>query len=189
VAISHEYGAGIRQRSPGKLGMTQEHKSLYDKLKEPDMTKDFVITAPGLQKLKDELKHLKDVRLKEIANRLKEAREFGDLSENAEYEEAKNEQAFTSGRIQELEQMIKNSKIITECEHGDTVSVGCKVTVSIGGQKETYAIVGSAESDPIKGFISSDSPIGKALVGCKKGDVVKVSAPAGQIDYKVVEIA
>jgi transcription elongation factor GreA len=153
------------------------------------MAKDFVITANGLQKLKDELKHLKDVRLKEIAQRLKEAREFGDLSENAEYEEAKNEQAFTSGRILELEQMIKHSKIIKDCTPGNAVSVGCKVTVTIGGDKETYVIVGSAESDPINGFISSDSPIGKALVGCKKGDVVKVSAPSGQIDYKIVDIA
>jgi transcription elongation factor GreA len=153
------------------------------------MAKDFVITAAGLQKLKDELKQLKDVRLKEIAIRLKEARELGDLSENAEYEEAKNEQAFVSGRILELEQMIKNAKVIKDCEHGNQVNVGCKVTVSIDGEKETYAIVGSAESDPVNGYISSDSPIGKALIGCKKGDTVKVTAPAGQIEYRVVEIA
>lgn len=153
------------------------------------MAKDFIITALGLQKLKDELKNIKNVRLKEIALRLKDARELGDLSENAEYEEAKNEQAFVSGRMLELEHMIKNSKIISDktgiC---GKVDVGCKVTVSIGGDKETYAIVGSAESDPINGYISADSPIGKALIGCKKGDIVKVSAPAGDIEYKVSNI-
>lgn len=153
------------------------------------MSKDFVITAAGLQKLKNELKLLKDVRLKEIAERLKEARELGDLSENAEYEEAKNEQAFVSGRILELEQMIKNAKIISDQgKHCDQVDVGCKVTVAIGKDQETYAIVGSAESDPVNGYVSSDSPIGKALIGCKKGDMVKVSAPAGQIDYKITNI-
>lgn len=154
------------------------------------MSKDFIITTHGLEKLKEELKALKSVRLKEIADRLKEARELGDLSENSEYEEAKNEQAFVSGRILELEQMIKHAKIISDDKvcNKEKVEVGCRVTVSIGKDKETYAIVGSAESDPINGYVSSDSPIGKALIGCKKGDLVKVSAPAGQIDYKVVEI-
>jgi len=153
------------------------------------MNKDFLVTSHGLEKLKDELKALKSVRLKEIADRLKEARELGDLSENSEYEEAKNEQAFVSGRILELEQMIKNAKVIVERQVGsDKVDIGSKVTVKVDDSKETYAIVGSAESDPVNGYISADSPIGKALIGCKKGDVVKVSAPAGQIDYRIVEI-
>lgn len=152
------------------------------------MSKDFVITDKGLQKLKEELAELKNVRLKAVAERLKEAREFGDLSENAEYEEAKNEQAFVSGRVMELEQMIKHAKVITDNKSCDKVDVGCRVTVQIDGTKETYAIVGSAESDPINGYISSDSPIGKALVGSKIGDSVKVSAPGGQNEYKIVGI-
>ncbi len=126
--------------------------------------------------------------MKEIAQKLKEARELGDLSENAEYEEAKNEQAFVSGRVQELEQMIKHARVISDNKNCTKVDVGCKVTISINGEKETYAIVGSAESDPVNGFISSDSPMGRALVGAKIGDKVKVTAPAGQIEYKIVSI-
>lgn len=152
------------------------------------MSKDFTITAHGLEKLKSELHELKEVRLKEIAQRLKEARELGDLSENAEYEEAKNEQAFVSGRALELEQMIKHARVISDTKNCSKVDVGCKVTITTNGGKETYAIVGSAESDPVNGYISSDSPMGRALVGAKIGDQVKVSAPAGQIEYKIVGI-
>jgi transcription elongation factor GreA len=154
----------------------------------------ILLTKEGLKKLKEEYELLKTVRRKEIAQRLKEAISYGDLSENAEYEEAKNEQAFMEGRILELEKQIKNAKIISEKhtkKKSQTVEIGSEVTVRERGgrdEDETYIIVGSTEADPIEYKISNESPMGKALIGKSKGDVVDVQAPGGKYRYEIVKI-
>ena len=154
-----------------------------------------LITKEGLKKLKEELEYLKTVRRQEVAQRLKEAISYGDLSENSEYEEAKNEQAFVEGRIIELEQKIKNAKIISEkkadVRHGKEIDIGSTVTVvnkTDNYEPETYTIVGSTEADPLEHKISNESPIGKALLSKKKGDVVEIASPSGQIKYEVVNV-
>ena len=152
-----------------------------------------LITKEGLAKLKDELTHFKDVRRKEVAERLKEAISYGDLSENSEYEEAKNEQAFVEGRIIELEQMIANAQIIMEGKKSTdaTVQIGTTVTVqnlTEHDDPETYTIVGSTEADPTESKISNESPIGSALLGKTKNDVIKVKVPAGIFEYKVLKV-
>lgn len=152
-----------------------------------------LITKEGLAKLKDELKLFKDTRRKEVAARLKEAISYGDLSENSEYEEAKNEQAFIEGRIIELEKMIDNATIITEgIKSTDaTVQIGTTVTVqnvTDNDEPETYTIVGSTEADPTENKISNESPIGSALLGKTKNDVIKVKVPAGMLEFKVLKI-
>jgi transcription elongation factor GreA len=160
-------------------------------------TEDMLITKEGLKKLKEELDFLKTTKRQEIAARLKEAISYGDLSENAEYEEAKNDQAFIEGRILELEKQIKNAKLITEgmmlkAAKGKTIDIGSVVTVrnkTDDDEAETYTIVGSMEADPIEHKISNESPIGKALLGHEKGDVVDVTAPAGKFKYEVVKVA
>jgi transcription elongation factor GreA len=149
--------------------------------------KDVLLTAEGLVKLKSELKKLKEVDRKEVIGRIKTAKEFGDLSENSEYEDAKNEQAFIEGRIQELESMIKHAQIISN-ENKGTISVGNSVLVQIDGEEETFHIVGPTETDPISGKISSESPVGQALLGKKKGDEVQVQAPDGSMTYKIMEV-
>ena len=138
-----------------------------------------LITKEGLAKLKDELAHFKSVRRKEVAERLKEAISYGDLSENSEYEEAKNEQAFIEGRILELEKMISNAQIITEGKKSTdaTVQIGTTVTVqnlTDNDDPEIYTIVGSTEADPAESKISNESPIGSALLGKSKNDIIKV---------------
>ncbi len=152
-----------------------------------------LITKEGLKKLKDELDHFKNVRRKEVAARLKEAISYGDLSENSEYEEAKNEQAFIEGRIIELEKMIDNATIITEGKKSTdaTVQIGTVVTVqniTDNDDPETYTIVGSTEADPTENKISNESPIGSALLGKIKNDVIKVKVPAGLLEFKVLKI-
>lgn len=137
------------------------------------------ITQEGLEKLREELKTLKAVKRKEIAQRIQEAKELGDLSENAEYVEAKNEQAFVEGRVAELEAIIKNAVIIDEKSRSDTVRVGSKVKVKMNGEIKSYEIVGSNEADPLNGRISNESPLGAALVGKKVGDEVEVETPRG----------
>lgn len=155
-------------------------------------SKQVLVTKAGLEKLKVELKEYHDVRRKEVAARLKEAIAYGDLSENSEYEEAKNEQAFVEGRIVELEQMILNAKIITDDKRGeDTVQIGTTVTVqniTEEDEPETYTIVGSTEADPINHRISNESPIGSAILGKAKNDVVRVKVPAGVFEYKILKI-
>jgi transcription elongation factor GreA len=155
-------------------------------------SKEVLVTKAGLEKLKTELKEFQDVRRKEVAARLKEAIAYGDLSENSEYEEAKNEQAFVEGRIVELEQMIANAKIITDDKRGeDTVQIGTTVTVqnmTENDEPETYTIVGSTEADPVNYRISNESPIGSAILGKAKNDVVKVKVPAGVFEYKILKI-
>ena len=153
-----------------------------------------LITKEGLKKLKEELDYLKTVRRQEVAQRLKEAISYGDLSENSEYEEAKNEQAFVEGRIIELEQKIKNAKIISEKKtdmRSKEIDIGSTVTVmnkTDNDEPETYTIVGSTEADPLEHKISNESPIGKALLSKKKGDVVEIASPSGQIKYEVVNV-
>jgi transcription elongation factor GreA len=152
-----------------------------------------LVTKEGLAKLKEELQYFKDTRRKEVARRLKEAISYGDLSENSEYEEAKNEQAFVEGRIIELEKMIDNSKIITEGikSTDSTVQIGTTVVVqniTDNDEPETYTIVGSTEADPTINKISNESPIGSALLGKTKNDVIKVKAPAGILEFKVLKI-
>jgi transcription elongation factor GreA len=162
-------------------------------------SEEVLITKEGLKKLKDELDFLKTTKREEIAARLKEAISYGDLSENAEYEEAKNEQAFVEGRILELEKQVKNARIITEhsptsakTARGKTIDIGSIVTVrnkTDDDEPETYTIVGSMEADPIEHKISNESPIGRALLGREKGDVVDVQAPAGKFKYEIVKVA
>lgn len=154
-----------------------------------------LVTKEGLKKLKDELALLKTVKRKEVAERLKEAISYGDLSENAEYEEAKNEQAFIEGRILDLEKKIRNAKIISE-KHVkgkvQVVEIGSEVTVQERGgrgEPETYTIVGSTEADPIECKISNESPIGKALLGKSRGDVVEVEAPGGRFKFEIMKIS
>lgn len=159
----------------------------------PADDKAVLVTKPGLKKLQEELKHFKEIRRREVAARLKEAIAYGDLSENSEYEEAKNEQAFVEGRILELETMITNAKIIHEEEKGgvDTVQIGTTVTVqnlTEADEPETYTIVGSTEADPTEHKISNESPIGSALIGKAKGDQIRVKVPAGLFEYKVLKI-
>ncbi len=153
-----------------------------------------LVTKEGLKRLKDELEHLKTVRRAEVAQRLREAISYGDLSENSEYEEAKNEQAFVEGRILELEGKIKNAKIISdkkESKHKE-VEIGCTVmlrNVTDGDEPEQYTIVGSTEADPLDHKISNESPIGKAVLGRLKSDKVEIHSPSGIIEYEIVSVS
>lgn len=145
-------------------------------------------TKEGLEKLKAELKEIKEIKLKDVAVRIKEAMDLGDLSENAEYHEAKNEQAFLYGRALDLEKTIKDAKIIEKCHSANSVSAGCTVLVENEGEKLEYKIVGSSESDPSDGRISIDSPLGVALSGHSKGENVTVLTPGGESVYKILDI-
>lgn len=151
-------------------------------------TKVTLVTKEGLKKLQEELTYLKDVRRKEIAGRIKEAISYGDLSENSEYEDAKNEQAFVEGRLAEIEEQIKYAKIITEHHHTAVVQLGSRVAIQGAKDEEEYVIVGSTEADPLAGKISNESPVGKALLGKQVGDAVKVHAPSGVLHYKISRI-
>ncbi len=153
--------------------------------------KQFILTAEGLKKIEQKFDHLKSVRRREVAERIKQAIEFGDISENSEYEDAKNEQAFIEGEIITLEKMLRNSKLIDEDEVGtDVVSIGATVVLKdleFGDELE-YTIVGSAEADPAELKISNESPVGQAILGQKIGSVVEVNVPAGILKYEVLEI-
>lgn len=151
-------------------------------------TKTTYLSKDGADKLRAELEELVNVRRTEVAQRIHDAKEHGDLTENAEYEDAKNEQAFVEGRIQTLETLIKNATIIDEHHSTDHVQVGSTVVVESGDGAESFTIVGSAEAKPAEGRISNESPVGRALLGRKRGDKVTVRVPAGDFVYKVVEI-
>lgn len=154
--------------------------------------KKHVMTYEGVKKLEEELEFLKTVKRKEITEKIKVALGFGDLSENAEYTEAKNEQAFVEGRIVQLENLLKNADVVDESDAPKgTVNIGSKVKVKDFDLNDTieYYIVGSAEADPINGKISNESPVGKALMGKKKNDVVEASTPAGMIKLKIMAIS
>ena len=151
-----------------------------------------MITKEGLDKLVKELTHLKAVKRREVAERTKEAISYGDLSENAEYEEAKNEQAFVEGRILELEEKVKNAKIISE-RRKVTKSVHLGTTVHLKNltknkDVEVFTIVGSTEANPFEGKISNESPIGSALLDKQKGAKVRVVVPAGTVEYQIVKL-
>ena len=153
------------------------------------MSRQSEITPEGLKKLEEEIEYLSTVRRREVADRIKEARDFGDISENAEYDDAKNEQAFLEGEIQDLTAKIRNSHII-KAGAGDIVQMGSKVTVKDieFGDEETFMLVGSTEADPDEGKISNESPLGQALLGQKSGSVIDVHAPAGIIKYEILDI-
>ena len=152
--------------------------------------KETLLTAEGLKKLEQELAHYKSVRRIEVAERIKIAIEYGDISENSEYDDAKNEQAFIEGHISELENKINTAKIIDEAVKSDVVSVGSKVTVldTMYNDELEYVIVGSSEADPFNNRISNESPVGKALMGAKKGQTVSVDTQVGILKYKVLDI-
>ena len=155
------------------------------------MAKEYRLSPERLEELKEELIYLKTVREKEVAEQIKEARSFGDLSENSEYDEAKNEQGKLYSRIAEVETILANCVVIEEDEHdGDYVRMGSTVVVldKEFDEEATYKIVGSQEADPMNGAISEDSPFGKALLGKNKGDDVVVDAPAGQIHYQILDV-
>jgi len=156
------------------------------------MKKEYKMSEERHQELKDELNYLKTVREKEVAELIKEARGFGDLSENSEYDEAKNEQGKLYSRIAEIEDILLNAVIITDSdEAGTSVTIGSRVTVAeIASGKELpeYKVVGSQEADPMNRAISEDSPFGRALMGAKEGDEVVVEAPVGEIRYRIVKI-
>ena len=155
------------------------------------MPKDVILTPDGLQKLKDELEELSTAKRREVASRIKEAREFGDISENSEYDDAKNEQAMLEHKINQLEDRLLTARVITKKEISkDAVSVGATVTLrDIAARKNfEYHIVGSAEANPAENKLSNESPVGKAIMGKKKGEVVEVTAPRGAIKFKIVEI-
>ena len=150
-----------------------------------------ILTYAGLRKLEDEIHDLKVNKRKEVAGKIKEAREQGDLSENAEYDAAKDEQRDIEARIEEIEKILKNAEVVVEDEvDSDKINIGCKVSVYDMEYEEEmeFSIVGSTEANSLQGKISNESPVGRALIGAKVGDIVSVESPAGQREYKVLTI-
>ena len=155
------------------------------------MQKDVLLTPEGLDKLKAEIEHLSTDKRREVAERIKEAREFGDISENSEYDDAKNEQAMLEARIASLEDKLRSASVIDSSElDNDIVRVGSLVNVKDEGSGKSlkYTIVGSTEANPAENKLSNESPVGKAIMGRKKGEVVEVTAPRGALRFKIVEI-
>jgi transcription elongation factor GreA len=150
-----------------------------------------ILTYEGLKKYEDELENLKVVKRQEVAQKIKEARAQGDLSENAEYDAAKDEQRDIEARIDELEKILKNAEVIVEDEVDlDKINIGCQVKILDieMNQELDYKIVGSTEANSLKGKISNESPVGRALIGAKTGDIVRVETPGGELEYQVLEI-
>lgn len=155
------------------------------------MEREVVLTEEGYNKLKVEIEHLQTIKVREVAERIKEAREFGDISENSEYDDAKNEQAQVAARIIMLEQQLRNARVVApENVSTESVSIGARVTVKDLATKKNneYAVVGSAEADPRAHRLSSESPLGKALLGKKKGEKLLVTTPRGAVEYQVMKI-
>lgn len=152
------------------------------------MSKKYLLTPEGLEKLNQELKTLVNEKRKEVIERIREAAAHGDLSENADYAQAREEQSFIEGRIQEIEDIIKNAEIITTTSHHHNVSVGSTVTLKTNGQERRYTIVGSNEANPKEGKISNESLVGKSLLGRKLGDKFSLTTPAGEMNYEIVSI-
>ncbi|MGH3015168.1 MAG: transcription elongation factor GreA [Gaiellaceae bacterium] len=155
------------------------------------VVKEVILTPAGHKKLKEEIEHLSTVKRREVAERIKQAREFGDIAENSEYDDAKNEQAMLEHRIATLEERLKNARVIAKNEiTTDVVSVGTRVRLRDVDAKETieYTIVGSAEANPAEQKLSNESPVGKAIIGRKKGETVEVTAPRGSLKYKIMDI-
>ena len=155
------------------------------------MQKTYKLTAERLQALQEELNYIRTVREKEVAEQIKEARSFGDLSENSEYDEAKNEQGRMFSRMIELEEIISHAQLITPGQSSGIVAAGCRVSVLDldTGDREVYTVVGSQEANPLESRISDESPFGQALVGRQEGDEVQVDVPAGTLRYRIVEIS
>jgi transcription elongation factor GreA len=159
------------------------------------VVKEVILTPEGYKKLQAEIEELSTVRRREVADRIRIAREFGDIAENAEYDSAKNDQAHLEARIATLEERLKNSRVVTKKEitaaqRSGEVSVGTKVKLKDMGSNKTveYHLVGSAEANPAELKLSNESPVGKAIIGHKKGDVVEVAAPRGALKFKILEI-
>ncbi|MDA1060256.1 MAG: transcription elongation factor GreA [bacterium] len=175
-----------------KKATTKDDSALSDEFLNVDGSKATLITKEGLEKLKEELEELKTEKRKEVAARIKEAISYGDLSENSEYEEAKNEQAFVEGWILQLEDKIKHAKIISERSKAKTVQLGSTVHLKnltkTRDELEIYTIVGSTEADPFEGKVSNESPVGTVLLDKQRGAKVKVVAPVGSIEYEIVKI-
>jgi transcription elongation factor GreA len=153
--------------------------------------KEVILTPEGFEKLKEEIDHLSNNRRREVAERIRVAREFGDIAENAEYDTAKNEQAHLEARIAMLEERLANARVVTKKEiKSGEVSVGTKVRLRDVKANKTveYHIVGSAEADPTANKLSNESPVGKAIMGRKKGDTVEVAAPRGKLTFKIMDI-
>jgi transcription elongation factor GreA len=153
--------------------------------------KEVILTAEGYKKLQQEIEFLRNEKRREVAERIRVAREFGDIAENAEYDDAKNEQAMLEHKIAQLEERLLSARVITKKEISkDMVSVGSKVRLRDMAANKTfeYHIVGSAEANPAENKLSNESPVGKAIMGHKKGDVVEVSAPRGALKFKILEI-
>jgi transcription elongation factor GreA len=153
--------------------------------------KEVILTPEGFEKLKDEIDYLSNDRRREVAERIRVAREFGDIAENAEYDTAKNEQAHLEARIALLEERLAHSRVVTKKEiKSGEVSIGTKVRLRDVGANKTveYHIVGSAEADPAENKLSNESPVGKAIMGRKKGDTVEVAAPRGKLKFKIMDI-
>jgi len=149
---------------------------------------DQIITQEGYNKLQDELTHLSTTKRREIAERIEKAKDLGDLSENAEYSEAKDAQALNEGRILELTNILKNVIVVNGKGGKDEVAMGSEVTVKTGGNKKTYTIVSFNEADPLNGKISNESPLGLSFLGKKKGASVNVEKPKGVVEYKIIKI-
>ncbi len=147
-----------------------------------------IISPEGYEKLKKELDFLENTKRREIAERIQSAKEQGDLSENAEYSEAKDAQAFNEGRIAELKQMLKNLVVVKNGGSKNIVGMGSEVVVKTGNKEKTYKIVSFNEADPINGKISNESPLGKAFLGRKKGENIKVKTPRGETEYEIIDI-
>lgn len=146
------------------------------------------VSEEGLNKLKEKLHELKTARRKDVAQRLEHAKSLGDLSENAEYQETKEEQSLLESEIAELEDTIRNAVLIQQGKSGDKVAVGSTLSVSSVHGGETFTIVGSEEADPVSGKISNESPLGKSFLGRKAGDTVDVKTPAGVTKYEITEV-
>ena len=155
------------------------------------MMKEVILTAEGHDKLKEEIEYLSTVKRREVAERIKQAREFGDIAENSEYDDAKNEQAMLEHRISMLEERLKGARVVAKNDAPKgVVAVGTKVRLRDLDAKETieYHIVGSAEANPAELKLSNESPVGKAIMGKKKGEIVEVAAPRGALKYKIMEV-
>ena len=149
----------------------------------------IIVTAEGYRRMQDELEHLKTTRRQEVADRLKDAISYGDLSENSEYQEAKEEQAFLEGKISSLAKEVQNAVIEKTTGSKDSIHLGSKIELQVdGGTAEEYEIVGAREADPFLNKISNESPVGQGLLGRKKGEVFTINAPVGKVEYTIVKI-
>ncbi len=154
-----------------------------------DNKKEYVLTVEGKEKLEAELDQLKNITRKEVSAQIKEARSYGDLSENAEYDAAKDRQAEVESRINEIEEMLKYAKVIDSADiKTDVVTPGAKITLEIFGEEAVYTLVGTSEADPNKNMLSYESPVGAAVLNRAVGETVQANAPAGTIDIKIIKI-